>query len=465
MKQNMEKRYGLPTAICMVVGIVIGSGIFFKTEDILRATGGNVLSGVLSLLIMGVIMLFCAYAFSILAHKYEKVNGVLDYAEAACGPKYAYYLGWFMTFIYTPGIASVLCWVTARYLGALFGLSATGGETMLLASLILFAVAFLNAVSPKIAGKLQVSTTAIKLVPLVLMAIVGTASGLSNGQLAANFTKETASDISFFGGMMKSIVALAFAFEGWILATSINAELKNAKKTLPLALILGGTLIVAVFVCYYLGICGAVSVEDLMKSDSTQAFINLFGNTMGTILSVFIVISCLGTTNGLLMATSRNMYSLAARGHGPKPSFFARVDEDTNMPVNSAFVGALIVMAWIVYFYGANLVEKPWFGMFSFDSSELVIVAIYLMYIPIFAKMYTHKEDNFFKRFIVPSLAIFSSIVLIACAVYSHGIAKYQAAAAEGKFAFPVLFFGIVTVVVLIVGGFFYHPEAENGNK
>ena len=85
MSQNMEKRYGLPTAICMVIGIVIGSGIFFKTEGVLSATGGNVLTGVLSLLIMGMVMLFCAYAFSLLSQKYGKVNGVLDYAEAACG--------------------------------------------------------------------------------------------------------------------------------------------------------------------------------------------------------------------------------------------------------------------------------------------------------------------------------------------------------------------------------------------
>lgn len=461
MNQKMEKRYGLPTAICMVVGIVIGSGIFFKTEAVLAATGGNVLSGVLSLLIMGAIMLFCAYAFSILAQKYEKVNGVLDYAEAACGPKYAYYLGWFMTFIYTPGIASVLCWVTARYLGALFGFGLTSGETMVLAALILIADVFVNAVSPKLAGKLQVSTTVIKLIPLVLMAIVGTAAGLSNGQLANNFSMEVSSDVSFFGGMMQSVVALAFAFEGWILATSINAELKNAKKTLPLALILGGFIIVAVFVCYYLGICGAISVEELMAAGSTQAFMNLFGNTMGTILSVFVVISCLGTTNGLLMANSRNMYSLAARGHGPKPSFFARVDEDTNMPVNSTFFGALIACVWLVYFFGANLSSVNWFGLFSFDSSELVIVALYLFYVPIFVKMYQHKEDNVFKRVIVPTLAILSSLFLVGCAIYSHGIAKYQAAAAEGKFSFPVLFFVIITVIVLFIGKFFYHPTAE----
>ena len=462
MNQKMEKRYGLPTAICMVVGIVIGSGIFFKTEAVLAATGGNVLSGVLSLLIMGVIMLFCAFAFSILAQKYEKVNGLLDYAEAVCGPKYAYYLGWFMTFIYTPGITSVLCWVSARYFGELVGFGVTSGETMVLAALFLMVDVFINAISPKLAGKLQVSTTVIKLIPLILMAIVGTAFGLSSGQLVNNFNMEVSSDVSFFGGMMSSVVALAFAFEGWILATSINAELKNAKKTLPLALILGGFVIVAVFICYYMGICGAISVEELMASGSTQAFKNLFGNAFGTFLSVFVVISCMGTANGLMMANSRNMYSLAVRGNGPKPSLFARVDEDTNMPINSTFVGALIVMVWLVYFYGANLSSTNWFGLFSFDSSELVIVALYLMYIPIFVKMYQHKEDGFIKRYVVPTLAILSSLLLVGCAVYSHGIAKYQAAAAEGRFSFPVLFFTIVTVIVLFVGKFFYHPVEED---
>lgn len=460
MKETMQKRYGLPTAIAMVVGIVIGSGIFFKTEGVLAKTGGNVLTGVLSLMIMGLIMLFCAYAFSLLAQKYEKVNGVVDYAEAVCGKKYAYYLGWFMTFIYTPGIASVLCWVTARYLAALFGFGMTSGETLAIAALILVGDAFLNAYAPKIAGKTQVSTTVIKLIPLVLMAVVGTAVGIGNGQLAGNFMANNTLDGEALGGMTASVVALAFAFEGWILATSINAELKDAKKNLPRALILGGIIIVAVFVLYYIGICGAISVDELMASDSTQAFKNLFGNVFGTIVGVCVFISCLGTTNGLMMASARNLYSLAARGHGPKPKMFATIDKETNMPVNSAFFSALITAVWLVYFFGANL-STGWFGPFNFDSSELVIVALYVMYIPIFLKMYKDKELGGFKRIVAPTLAIISCLVLVGCAVYAHGIEKYQAAAAEGKFSIPVLFFLIVTVVVLFIGKFFYHPEAE----
>ena len=466
MNEKMEKRYGLPTAICMVVGIVIGSGIFFKTEGVLAATGGNVLTGVMSLLIMGVIMFFCAYAFSLMSQKYEKVNGVVDYAEAVCGPKYAYYLGWFMTFIYTPCIASVLCWVSARYFGALFGFGATSGEVLVIACLFLVGDTFLNAVAPKLAGKTQVSTTVIKLIPLLLMAVVGTISGIANGQLTQNFLAEPSSEISAIGGLTASVVSLAFAFEGWILATSINAELKDAKKNLPRALILGAVVIVAVFVLYYMGVCGAVSVEELTDPNggAPLAFKKMFGNAFGTILTVFIVISCLGTTNGLMMANSRNMYSLAIRGNGPNAKLFAKLDENSNMPVNSAFLGALTSAIWLVFFFGANL-STGWFGPFNFDSSELPIVALYAMYIPIFVKMYKDKDLSPAKRIIVPTVAIISCIFLVGCAVYSHGIIKYQAAAAEGKFAFPVLFFLIVTVVVLFIAKFFYHPNTEAEKK
>ena len=108
MEQKLEKKYGLFTAICLVVGTVIGSGIFFKTESVLAATGGDVMTGVLGMLIVGAIMLICSYAFSLMAQKFEKVNGVVDYAEAALGDKYAYYVGWFMSTIYCPTLTSVL---------------------------------------------------------------------------------------------------------------------------------------------------------------------------------------------------------------------------------------------------------------------------------------------------------------------------------------------------------------------
>lgn len=440
----------------MVVGIVVGSGIFFKTESVLGATGGNAMTGVLGLIIVGAIMMICSYAFSIMAQKHEKVNGIVDYAEVAVGEKYGYFVGWFMTIIYYPSITSVLGWLSARYTCVLIGFEnpVTGPECMILAGLFLAAGYALNALSPILAGKFQVSGTVIKLIPLLLMAVVGTVVGMGNDQLAANFTATVNSDAQS-GGLLMAVVALAFAYEGWIIATSINAELKNSKRNLPIALTLGSIIVVAVYVLYYLGICGAISIDELMASSSQQAFINTFGKFFGSLLTVFIIISCASTMNGLMLGCVRGMYSIAARGYGPSPKVFAQVDKYTNMPTNSSIVGALLCFVWLVYFYGANL-TSGWFGLFCFDSSELPIITLYGMYIPIFLKMMTDKTQNFVKRFLIPVLAALASAFMVGAAIYSHGIAKFLAAKEAGApFTFPALFYMIVFVVVILVGACF----------
>ena len=73
MNENgLKKKYGLFTAIAMVVGIVIGSGVFFKGQTVLEATAGNMWSGILAWIIGGVVMMICACAFASMATKYEK---------------------------------------------------------------------------------------------------------------------------------------------------------------------------------------------------------------------------------------------------------------------------------------------------------------------------------------------------------------------------------------------------------
>ena len=90
MNNGLERKYGLLTAIAMVVGIVIGSGVFFKAQTILTKTNGNMPLGILAWIVGGCIMLACILAFAIMATKYEKVNGIVDYAEAAVSKKYGY---------------------------------------------------------------------------------------------------------------------------------------------------------------------------------------------------------------------------------------------------------------------------------------------------------------------------------------------------------------------------------------
>lgn len=462
-KNQLEKRYGLFTAICMVVGIVIGSGVFFKAQDILNYTDGNMLLGILAWLIGGVVMVICAFNFANFATKYSKVNGVVDYAEAAVGEKYAYMMGWFVSTIYYPAMTSVLAWVSARYTLVLFDANAdiTSGLCIALGAFYLVAIYALNALSPKLAGKFQVSATVIKLVPLAIMIVVGTIVGLVNGGTTEAFAKAVQADGGDFMTVFSGVAAAAFAYEGWIIATSVNAELKDAKKNLPIALVAGTILIVIVYILYFIGLTGGASVEVLMTQGATTAFKNIFGKVGGTILNVFIVVSCLGTLNGLMLASTRAPYSIAVRDHGPKPETFAEVDDKTNMPANSSILGLLFCAFWFFYFYAANL-TAPVFGIFSFDSSELPIITIYGMYIPIFV-MFMVKEGkkNIFKNAVMPVLGVIACAFMMFVAVYAHGIRPYQAAAANGEFSFPVLFYLIVYAVIMGVGLVFYKKKQK----
>ena len=456
--KTLNRKYGLLTAVCMVVGTVIGSGLFFKAQNVLQATNGNMGQGILAWLITGLVMGICAAQFAIMATKFEKVNGVVDYAEATCGKGYSYYIAWFLTMIYYPCMTSVLSWVSARYFGVLFGWDLAGPRVMAMAGFFLVASYTINALSPKFAGKFQISSTVIKLIPIVLMCVVGTVVGLVNGTLTENFASNAIQAIGGGStGLFAAIVATVFAYEGWIVATSINAELKDSKKNLPLALIIGSVVVILAYILYFIGVAGGASTDVLIKDGATKAFSNVFGTVGGTLLNICIVVSCLGTLNGLMVAATRGMYSIAIRGEGPSPKTFRQVDDVSNMTTNSSVWGLFACSFWLLYFYGANLAPNGgWFGVFNFDSSELPIVTIYAFYIPmIIMWIVKAKEENVFRRFVVPILAVWGCSFMVFAAIYAHGIAPFISASKQGKFSFPVLFYIIVFAVIMTVGFLF----------
>lgn len=440
MDGELSKKYGLLTAIAMVAGVVIGSGIFFKTEVVLTASGGNALIGIAALLFVGAVMMICAYTFSILAGRHGHVGGLVDYAEAEVGPGYAYCMGWFSTVIYYPTVASVVLWLAGVYTCQLFELpdAQLGGGCLVITGFYLVLLVALNGLAPLFSGKLQISAAVIKLIPLILMAVVGIGRGISTGTLAENFSfSGFAGSVKGSGLLLSACVAMAFSYEGWITATTINSELRDAKRTLPRALILGSVIVVAVYVLYYLGITGSITIPELMEHGSAQAFANVFGGVMGKLLLVFVVISCLGTANGLVAAGSRGIYSLAVRREGPAPDLFAQVDRHTGMPHNSVLFGAMMTAFWIFFYYCGPL--SGWFGPLSFDSSELPIVTLYAGYIPIFVMMMGKERDlHPVKRYVLPVLAILGCLFIVGAAVASHGV--------------DVLWYLLVFAVIMAVG-------------
>jgi APA family basic amino acid/polyamine antiporter len=251
------------------------------------------------------------------------------------------------------------------------------------------------------------------------------------------------------GALFTAVCATAFAYEGWIIATSINSEIKDSKKNLPLALFWGTLVIVFIYIVYYIGLAGAVDNQTMMaggEAGAKIAFTKVFSTIGGTGVFVLIVVSCYGVINGLMMANVRGFYSLAMRGKGFNPKMFSQVDPVTNMPTNGAIVGLLMAGWWLLYFYGANL-TAPWFGPFCFDTSELPIITIYALYIPIFINMIrkmglnknSDEKDRGFKMIFMPIVATCGAVFMIIAAIFSH----------QMSVVFYLIVFGAVTLIGL----------------
>ncbi len=455
MDNKLQRKYGLFTAICMVSGIVIGSGVFFKATAVLKNNNGNMINSLLTVAMVGILMVVTAYTFSIMAQKHEKVNGLVDYAEVTCGKTLAYLFGWFVSAIYYPVISSTLAWISANYTVQLTG-NFLGERTRLIIVIVFLLGSYLmNIYAPRISGKFQVSTTVVKLIPLFIMAVCGTIVGLTTGQTVETLT--TPSSIVTNGtGFFGAVVAFAFAYEGWIVATCMNSEIRDSKKNLPRALIFGTVFVVVVYIAYFLGIASVLSADEIITAGDNLpkiAFTEFFnGNAVfGTIVYVFIIISCLGTMNGVMMANCRSLYSIAVRGEGPAPKALSKLDEKSNMPIRSSLITLVIVFMWMLQWEfcfwpsvtgGTPLLPE----FFCFENDELPIITLYAFYIPIFVRMMVmNKELHPIKRFVFPILAIIASLFMIYSAITAYKI--------------QVLYYLAVFAVFMFIGIAFYRDK------
>lgn len=413
-----DRKYGLVTATAMVVGSVIGSGVFFKTETLINITKGDGKEALSAWLIGGAGMLLCLLSFVCVVRYEGSDSGLVGMAKSTVGKNYAYYTGWFMATVYYPALTGVLSWLSARYtLLAFGGNNPEGGLCMLLSCIYLIICFAQNLLSPRLSGKVQIVTTLLKLVPLVLMIFFGIQRGIVSGILSKNMSVPSFGE-SDGETLFPAISAVLFAYEGWIAGLSIGSELKNSKKNMPLALLIGGGIVTAVYILYYMGIMGSVRSEMFMEQGQNGikfAFASVFGKYATDLLLIFVAISCFGALNGMMFSAGRAMYQLRHNNN---------VTEQNSLPENLAvpFVTELVLSAiWLFLFFGFSISGKPLFGGFGFDVSEIPVITVYSLYIPIFFVFLkrTKKELSFSAKVTVV-LGIFASATMVICAFFAH---------------------------------------------
>ena len=420
MEENKE-HYGFITAVTMIVGIVIGSGIFFKCDDVLRYTGGSVWLGTIAFCIGAFSIVFGSLTLTELSIRTEKNGGVVGYYEDFISKKVACGFGWFQTFVYYPTIIAVVSWVAAVYMVVLFNMK-TNLETQILIAFIIILVFYaVNILSLKLGGYFQNVSTFIKLVALIGIATAGIVIGNSNPQIPKGIVHIAKSNVGL--GWLASLAPIAFSFDGWTIASSITNEVKDPKKNMTRALIVGPCIVLAVYLLYFLGLDNMLGPEYIMSTGNNavgKAGELIFGANGTKIILIFIIIAVLGVVNGLILGILRMPQALASKNMIPDAEKVTKINSKIELSVRSCVISFVTCIVWLFIHY---IVQKS--GILgSSDISEIAIIFSYLCYILLYIKVINMKKNGIiessFKGIICPVFAILGSAIILIGGIVSN---------------------------------------------
>ncbi len=338
-KKELKKNMGIFTAISIVVGSVIGAGVFFKPYAIYSATGGAPGMGMIAWIIGGIASILAALTFAEIAVLIPKTGGMVAYLSEAYNEKVGFLAGWMQTVIFYPAFVASYGVTVARELGG--GLDPEF-QFLIAVAVILFLVIF-NIAGSKTASRVQIVFTICKLIPLFILMIFGFILGKGGNPVFAPLVGEGKSA----GGVIGStLLAVLFAFEGWTNVGAIAGEMKNPGKDLPRAIVGGVSIIMFVYLVINIAYLQVIPASELMNIESPAAAVaeKLFGSVGGTLIKVGILISVIGAANGFLMSGSRVCYQLACENTLPFSKKLANLNGHC-VPANSiiliGFLGAL----------------------------------------------------------------------------------------------------------------------------
>lgn len=405
-----KTEYGLFTTIGMIVGIVIGSGIFFRSDNILIATGGSISLGILVFCLAAISIIFGSLTISELATRSTKTGGIIAYAEDTCNNYIACAFGWFHTFLYYPTLICVVSWVIGIYSSLLFGIEATLITQVLIGFVIMCILFICNILSAKLGGYFQNLATVIKLLPLFIIGIAGIVAGDPT-----HITPSQAPVVES-AGWIAAITPIAFAFDGWIIATSLGHEIKDAKKNLKIALIFAPLFILAIYLLYFVGISMYVGPETVMSMGDAHvdaAALKLLGPLGSKVILIFVIISVMGTVNGLIMGLLRLPYSLSLRGMFPRSEQISKTREGLSFSLSGALVAFILCVFWMFIHYFTqkyNILQNS-------DVSEIAITINYVLYIILYLKVFQMGQkgeiQGFWRGKMNPILAICGSLMIL----------------------------------------------------
>jgi len=378
------------SAVAIIMGTVIGSGIFLVPTDMVKAVGSP--GTVFAVWVFGgVLSLFGALTYAELSAALPEAGGEYAYLTAAYGPLFGFLYAWTQTWVAKSASIAALATAFYRYLADFLpGLQAPlyivalpigpGGGPLeirygqMLAIGVILLLSAVNYRGVKIGGRVQVGVTALKVLLIGGVIAVGVFSRQAH---LANLQTSTEPMPGGIAGFFVALVAALWAYDGWNNAGMLGSEVENPQRTFPLALIGGVTAIIGVYLLTNLAYFSVLSAGEVASSDRVAA--DMLGRIAGphgaAAVSIAAMISIFAALNGSILSGSRVPYAMARDGY-----FFrhiGRVHPDFRTP--SASIVLLGIWSSLLVLSGHysglyNMVIFPSWILYGMTAAAVIVL-------------------------------------------------------------------------------------------
>ena len=307
---NLERTLGLRDLILLIIGTVIGSGIFIVPGAVLRQTNGRITLAMLVWLAGGVLSLLGALTYGELSALNPKAGGLYVFIRDGFGRLPAFLYGWTLFFVISSGSVATLAVAFSSYLSQLIPLSPLVAKLSAIAMIVV--VTIINVIGTRESANLQDWTTTIKVVAILVMCVVllTLGHGLSAGASAAVPNPSIKTLIS---GVGLAMIGVLWAYEGWQYVTFSAGETIDARRNFPRALLIGSAALIGIYLLANLAYLAALGPAEAAKTDSiaATAVTAVVGRSAAKLVAIAILISIFSATNGLTLTAPRVYFAMA----------------------------------------------------------------------------------------------------------------------------------------------------------
>ena len=370
--ERLPRRLGLGSAVAVLVGTTIGSGIFRVPAGVagtLGVPGPVIVAWVLG----GVVALAGALAIAELAAALPLSGGVFTFLLEAFGPLPAFLFGWSELTVIRASALGAIATIFAEYLGYFLHFDPPTVRRVAAAAIVV--IGCLNYAGVRAASAVMNVVTVAKFAAVALLGLL--AFTASEGS-AAHFTP------LWTGGLPLSLIATAlvpimWTYDGWADLAFLGGEVRDPGRTLPRALILGTAAIVAVYLLLNAAYIYLVPLPEMAASKLVAATaaerIPLLGGAGGAVVSALVMVSCFGTLNGSMMTGPRIFFAMADRG-----LFFpaiARVSPRFQSPSVAIGLATALGVVYVLFNDFQQLADKFVLGIWPFYA--LAVAGVYVL--------------------------------------------------------------------------------------